>query len=409
MFDRVLSTLNCDVQQGDVDLTVKPGQTKTFPFTVHRGQPGFHAYVSWASGLLDVSLVRPDTSVLAPGAARAGESITTTPTSADATVTNPPTGHWKVRVHAPRAEARGVRLHLDLWERARPGTETGEDPSGPPKPSGGDGCRYKPSVGSIQAEASCLTIEKNVATMKGRIRVDGLDVAPDGNATLSLNLKTLELKSSGDVTVTAGPLTLFHGTFDRKLAQFSLPVPAAVGRAVNKLKGLPIKGDASIDFKDGVAKVTLNAALPDFGNLTGSVTVSASNASGLQLADASITLPEAKFKGIGIKDASLVYSKAPEGGQVVGPGQGRAAEPDRAGAQRWRHPPQRLVRRRPRRGGRQLPDRRGGVPHPRRRQPPAASRVRVRRWAGDQRRSQGPRGPRDRRRRPLRVHVGRPR
>jgi hypothetical protein len=67
-----------------------------------------------------------------------------------------------------------------------------------------------------------------------------------------------------------------------------------------------------------VAKITLNAALPDFGDLTGSVTVSASNATGLQLSDASITLPEAKFKGIGIKDASLAYSRTPDGDKWSG-------------------------------------------------------------------------------------------
>src|SRR5262249_58537951 len=132
----------------------------------------------------------------------------------------------------------------------------------------------------------------------------GLDISPEGNGGLSLNLKTLELRSSGEITVAAGPVELYHGKFDRKLAQLSLTVPASVGKAVNKLKGLPIKGDASVDFEDGVAKITLNASLADLGNLTGSVTVSASNANGLQLAAASMKLPEATVKGIGIKDAS---------------------------------------------------------------------------------------------------------
>jgi hypothetical protein len=309
VFGRILSTLNCDIEQRDVDISLKPGQTRVFPFTVDPGQPGFHALVTWLSGVLDVSLVRPDKSVLAPGSAQPNESIAVTPTSADATVKTPPSGRWKVRLHAPKTAVKRVRLHLELWAREPPGTTTGEDPNGPPKPSGGRGCKYKLSLGAVQIEAGCLKISGNVAKATGRIRVDGLDVSPEGNAELSLNLKTLELRSSGEVSVTAGPVTLYHGKFDRKLAQLSLPIPASVGRAANKLKGLPIKGDASVDFDDGVAKITLNASLPDLGNLTGSVTVSASNANGLQLATASMTLPEATIKGIGIKDASLSYAK----------------------------------------------------------------------------------------------------
>jgi hypothetical protein len=318
VFGRILSTLNCDIQQGDVDVSLKPGQTREFPFTVEPGQPGFHAFVTWLSGALDVSFVRPDKTVLAPGTARPNEQIATAPTSANATVTNPQAGRWKVRLHAPKTAVNKVRLHLELWAREPPGTQTSEDPNGPPKPSGGAGCRYKLSFHAVQVEASCLTISGNVAKATGRIRVDGLDISPDANVGLSLNLRTLELRSSGDVTVSAGPLTLFHGKFDRKLAQFSLPVPSAVGNAVNKLKGLPITGDASIDFEDGVSKITLNASLPDFGNLTGSVTVSASNATGLQLAAASIKLPEAHIKGIGIKDASLAYAKVAEGDKWSG-------------------------------------------------------------------------------------------
>jgi hypothetical protein len=318
VFGRILSTLNCDIQQRDVDVNLKPGQTRVFPFTVNPGQPGFHALVTWLSGVLDVSLVRPDKTVLAPGSALPNESIAVTPTSADATVKTPPSGRWKIRLHAPKTAVKRVRLHLELWAREAPGTTTGEDPFGPPKPSGGGGCKYKLSLGSIQIEASCLKISGNVAKITGRIRVDGLDVSPEGNGGMSLNLKTLELRSSGEVSVIAGPLTLYHGKFDRKLAQLSLPIPASVGNAINKLKGLPIKGDASIDFDDGVAKITLNASLPDLGNLTGSVTVSASNANGLQLANASMKLPEATIKGIGIKDASLAYAKIAAGDQWSG-------------------------------------------------------------------------------------------
>lgn len=318
VFGRILSTLNCDIQQRDVDVSLKPGQTRVFPFTIDRGQPGFHALVTWLSGALDVSLVRPDKSVLAVGRTRPNESMAVTPTSADATVKAPPPGRWKIRLHARKTDVKRARVHLDLWARERPGTTTGEDPNGPPKPSGGHGCRYKLSLGSLQIEANCLKISGNVAKATGRIRVDGLDVSPEGNAELSLNLKTLELRSSGEVSVTVGPVTLYHGKIDRKLAQLSLPIPAAVGGAVNKLKGLPIKGDASIDFDDGIAKITLNASLPDLGNLTGSVTVSASNANGLQLSSASMKLPEATVKGIGIKDASLSYAKIAAGDQWSG-------------------------------------------------------------------------------------------
>jgi hypothetical protein len=318
VFGRILSTLNCDVQQSDVDVSLKPGQTREFRFRVQRGQPGFHALVTWLNGALDVSLIRPDKSVLSLGKTRANESIAVTPTSADATVKTPPSGRWKIRLHAPKTAVRRVRLHLELWAREQPGTTTGEDPSGPPKPSGGRGCRYKLSLRAVQIEANCLKISGNVAKATGRIRVDGLDISPAGNVELSLNLKTLELRSSGDVTVITGPVTLYHGKFDRKLAQLSLPIPASVGNAVNKLKGLPIKGDASIDFDNGVAKISLNASLPDLGNLTGSVTVSASNANGLQLASASMKLPEATIKGIGIKDASLSYAKIAEGDKWAG-------------------------------------------------------------------------------------------
>src|SRR6478735_6708712 len=69
-----------------------------------------------------------------------------------------PSGRWKVRLHAPRTAVKRVRLHLELWAREPPGTTTGEDPNGPPKPSGGRGCKYKLSLGAVQIEAGCLKI-----------------------------------------------------------------------------------------------------------------------------------------------------------------------------------------------------------------------------------------------------------
>ena len=315
IFTRVVSALTCDVQATSVSTTLEPGQTRKFPFRVDRGQRGFHGLVTWASGQLDVSLVRPNGSHLTPQQLRPGERFDQTPTSASVSVTSPRAGRWWVRVHAPSSAVRDVRVHVEAWQREPPGTTSTEDPNGPPKPSGGEGCRYKVSVGAIEAEAGCFKVENGVFIATGRVRVDGLDITPASDVNVKFDPRTLKLTTTGEVTVSAGSLTLFKGKLERSLqGHLDLKVP----EALSKLKGFPIKGSADVSFDAGVASIGLNAEIPQLGGVRGSVTVTASNASGLQLAKASIDLPEAKIKAIPIKDVHLGYEHTDEGDKWEG-------------------------------------------------------------------------------------------
>lgn len=93
-FPRIASILNCDVQNTSQDVSLKPGQSKSYSFDVQDGDRAFKALASWAGGGVSVSLTRPDGSVLAPGAERPGESFDAQPTYASVTGLDPPAGPW---------------------------------------------------------------------------------------------------------------------------------------------------------------------------------------------------------------------------------------------------------------------------------------------------------------------------
>ena len=96
-----------------------------------------------------------------------------------------------------------------------------------------------------------------------------------------------------------GPVVIYRGSIDRSLrAEFSLAVP---GDAT--LKGFPVKGDAKVNFEDGHAQLTLNAALPALlGGVTGSATVRATNDAGLDLRNLKLTIPEFRVRVVPVKN-----------------------------------------------------------------------------------------------------------
>jgi hypothetical protein len=315
IFARIVSTLSCDLQQSDVSLTLKPGERREFPFRVAPDLPGFHALATWSGGELRVTLVRPDGSTLDASSLEPGERFDQSPTSASVAVAKPRPGRWKLRVTAAKAAARDVHVHIDNWERGRPGQTSSEDPRGAPKPTGEPGCRGKVSFHGIEAEAGCFKLEHGVFSARGRIRVDGLDVTPKGDVTIELDPLKQELKSTGTVTVQAGSLTLYEGKLEKSLqGHVELPVP----KAVSKLKGFPLTGNASVSFENGVGTLELTVAIKQLGNVTGSATLTASNAAGLQIAKAAIDLKEAKIKAIPIKDVHLGYESTEAGDKWSG-------------------------------------------------------------------------------------------
>jgi hypothetical protein len=315
IFARVVSALTCDVQLTTVSVNLKPGEQRKFPFHVQRGQRGFHGQVTWSSGELEVSLIRPDGSRLTQTAPRPNERFDATPNSASVSVTSPPPGKWQVLVRAPRQSVDDIKVHIDAWQREPPGSTSTEDPAGPPPPKGGEGCRYKASFGSLQLEASCFKIENGVLIASGRVRIDGLDIKPDSNVTIKLDPKTLQLTTTGEVTVSAGEVVLYKGKLDKTLQGH---LPFKVPKALSKLKGFPLRGSADVSFDSGVANIKLVVSIPELGGVTGQVGVTASNSSGLQLGQASIDLPEARIKAIPIKEVHLSYERTDEGDKWSG-------------------------------------------------------------------------------------------
>jgi hypothetical protein len=321
VFARIASILNCDVQNTTSEVSLKPGQSKTYRFDVQDGDRAFKALASWVGGGVSVSLTRPDGSVLAPGSEREGETFDAQPTYASVTGVDPPVGPWKLTVSASDENVSRVHVNIDTFQRLPPGTQASEDTEGPPQSSGGPGCQARITAGPIEAVASCFRKQGRKYIAQGRVRLNGIDLAPaSGEVNIVVDTDKLELRTSGSVEARVGPVVIYRGSIDRSLrAEFSLAVP---GDAT--LKGFPVKGDAKVNFEDGHAQLTLNAALPALlGGVTGSATVRATNDAGLDLRNLKLTIPEFRVRVVPVKNVSVAYSKTAdgdrwEGGATVG-------------------------------------------------------------------------------------------
>jgi hypothetical protein len=211
----------------------------------------------------------------------------------------------------------GHQLETYPWTAAWEGGDTppggGEEPlesEPPPAPSGEPGCRAELSIGRVSVVAECLREESGAWVAEGRVRINGLDVTAGAGGRLVLDPRNLTIEASGDVTVALGPIVVFRGPFQWR-ADGALNFSVARGA---KLRGLPVNGSIEGRWTPAASELTLHVSLgPDFGGVTGDVTVSATNERGLVVDRLAISLTDSDIRLLGklaLRGASLVYERA---------------------------------------------------------------------------------------------------
>jgi hypothetical protein len=169
------------------------------------------------------------------------------------------------------------------------------------------------TVGPFTVEAACFTRRGDKLIAKGRVRVNGVDVVPDGSGSITVDTRALTLTASGEVNVYLGPIRVYHHALSWKLqGQLKLALPDGV-----KVKGLPIGGDLALaPAKGGIMDVTANAAV---ASITGYLHLKLTNSLGLQIQDAKLSweggLP---IKQLVVKNASLAYHHSSAGDEWTG-------------------------------------------------------------------------------------------
>ena len=286
------------------------------PFDVLQGDQGWRALVTWVGGGLDVSVIRPDGSRLRVGATGPNERVTSAPNSWAAEGGNPRPGRYRVELKAQRTNVERINVSIDSWQRKPPGRLVYEDFTGAPQPSGAPGCESTLTFKSIEVKASCLrrVPGADVYRADGRIRINGLDVVPEGTGSVEIAPKDLKLETVGSATVSLGSVKLTTGKLN-----WTLQAPELKVARDTKIKGFPVKGEATAKFAGGALNLDINVGFPSvLGGVTGAATLKATNDTGLQLDALSVKATEAKVRAIPIKDIALAYKKVPEGDRWEG-------------------------------------------------------------------------------------------
>src|SRR3954451_8149038 len=220
----------------------------------------------------------------------------------------------------PNCCPQGARYRYVRWngsgfvygKRRRPPEEQPTEQSGPPAPSGEEGCEGRVTAGPIDIRAACRTRRPDgVYEAAGRTRLNGIDFVPgEAGVKILFDPKRLELSTSGDVKVQVGPVVLYEGKLkDRSLrATFPLRIPGQT-----QLKGFPVSGEARVTLRADGAEIGVNVMLEALGGVSGAATLQANQENGLRLDALSLKVPRAQIRAVPITDAALTYTRTPEG------------------------------------------------------------------------------------------------
>lgn len=117
VFARIVSTLTCDAAQVRANVSLSPGETRSFPYAIGAADREFRALATWEYGDVSVRLRRPDGSLLAPGAEIAGERFISEDTYASVIGRNPAVGGWEMQVTASPDNYDQVDVSIDIFRR----------------------------------------------------------------------------------------------------------------------------------------------------------------------------------------------------------------------------------------------------------------------------------------------------
>lgn len=125
-FADIISRLNCRPVLVDNTVSLRPGETREFPFTVKPDDRGWNALVAWGEGEFGVAALRPDGTPLARGLTYDDEtyddSVKTQRRLASAA---PQAGPWRIVVAADRNNSGPVTVDIRVYGRDDGGTTFG--------------------------------------------------------------------------------------------------------------------------------------------------------------------------------------------------------------------------------------------------------------------------------------------
>ena len=221
--------------------------------------------------------------------------------------------------------------HYRLVATNSAGTGLGQDQTfttGPASGAGGGagsgggppaaGCSHNSVAfgGIFTAYASCFESHGSDEVASGRVRLNGLDLVPDGSGTISIAPGALTISSSGPVSVMLGSTTVYHGDLHLDLGHtITLKVPGGV-----KIAGLSLTGTLDLTPKPDAMEVKAEASIgvPHFVSISGEIALQLTNADGLQLDSLKLETKDLPLGPITIKHASLSYKHGSAGDQWTG-------------------------------------------------------------------------------------------
>ena len=219
----------------------------------------------------------------------------------------------------PNCCPQGARYRYVRWngqafvygKRRRPPEEQPTEHSGPPAPSGEEGCEGRVTAGPIDIRSACLRRRGDVYEASGRARINGIDFVPaEAGVKITFDRRRLELSTSGDVKVQVGPVVLYQGSLKDKSLRAAIPLRIP---GQTSLKGFPVSGEARVTLRADGAEIGVNVGLAALGGVTGAATLQANQENGLRLDALSLNVPEARVKAVPLTDVSLTYERTPEG------------------------------------------------------------------------------------------------
>ncbi|MGH9280779.1 MAG: hypothetical protein ACRD12_22145 [Acidimicrobiales bacterium] len=178
--------------------------------------------------------------------------------------------------------------------------------------NGSEQCTDGPiSFGEIKA-AGCFTHpQPTVWQATGVVRINGIDLTPQGTITLNAAAATLSVSGQVEVSVGEGEdrMVLYAGAdLEWSLsAELSLALPEKF-----TLKGFPVTGEAKITWSGGETQAELKVGLPALlGGVTADAALSANMEDGLKLDSVSIALGETRIgPRLTLKELAIKYQFA---------------------------------------------------------------------------------------------------
>jgi hypothetical protein len=173
------------------------------------------------------------------------------------------------------------------------------------------------------AEAGCfLRDPKNpnsgAAIIQGEIRLNGLEIIPDAGVEIVIDPRQHTINTTGQVRVVLrapgiGDITLYHGTLNLSLSGslagageqlFDINTATA-----STLKGFPFDTSIDVQIQHDAVVIPVSLKLPAYmGGVTGSATLRADNANGLELTSLHIGVPDLVLGALEVKDLNIDYS-----------------------------------------------------------------------------------------------------